>query len=254
MTTAAAVASLDTMFHRPTAGLRWPLMLLAAPLLVGAPPLAAQTDTGAAWQWAASAGADSDYRFRGISLSDERPTVHLGLAGDHTSGGYGGASLNLVRLEPGEHDVQLLLYAGLAHKHASGFSWEAGVLHAMFGRASRYDYTELYAGLLASHWNTRLYYSPDYFGRGWSSLYAELNGSLALSEPLRAFVHVGALSRLQQRSGGAGSPTRYDVRAGLSLSLERLQWQLAWVGASRNHNQAYGERQHTLVLSVATFF
>lgn len=239
------------MLRRPNASL-WPLLLAAAQ------PLAAQEASTASptqdhWQWAASAGADSDYRFRGVSLSGERATARLGVAADHTSGWYGGASLSAVRLGRGERSAQLLLYTGLARKLVGGFSWEVGMVGAHVDRASHYDYAELYAGLSAPHWNTRLYYSPDYFSLGWPSLYAELNGSFLLREPLRAFVHVGALSRLQQH-GSQGQRTRYDARAGLSLSFESLQWQLAWVGASRHYPQAYGHRRHTLVLSVTTFF
>jgi hypothetical protein len=65
-------------------------------------------------------------------------------------------------------------------------------------------------------------------------------------------MHVGVLKRLHSDAGG--SSTRQDARIGLSLSFEPLQWQLAWVGASRNYTQSYGHRRNTVVLSLSAFF
>lgn len=205
------------------------------------------------WQWAASLNIDSDYRFRGVSLSDEKPAAQVGLSFDHTSGWYGGASLGAATLEPGERRPLLLAYAGHAQElPGQGLSWELGSVGAFFGGGSSYNYVEVYAGLSGQHWSTRLYYSPDYFGRDWPSVYAEFNASWPLGESWRAFMHVGVLKRLQ--GDASGSSTREDARFGLSLGFEPLQWQLAWVGASRNYTQSYGHRRNTVVLSLSAFF
>ena len=205
------------------------------------------------WQWAASLGVNSDYRFRGVSLSDEHPSLHAAFSLDHASGAYGGAALNTTELEPGERRPQWQAYGGYAMTLAQGLSGELGGVLARISGESGYDYGECYLGLAAQRWSARLYYSPDYLGRGWASLYGELGASLPLGERLRLFGHAGALHALDENPIGVRPATRYDASVGVALFIESFELRLAWVGTSHSY-AAYPQRRNTAVLGATLAF
>jgi uncharacterized protein (TIGR02001 family) len=193
-------------------------------------------------QFSGSIAVESDQRFRGVSLSDGKPDLRLSLAYDVPNGWYGGASATGVEFEREPSQLELLVYAGHVWRAGAGANWELGVTAAHFSGGTRYDYQEVFAGLLAERWSARVYYSPDYYSAGIPTVYAELNGGVPLRANLRAFGHVGALSRLR----GGAQRTRIDLRAGLALARDAWELQLAWHGIARDgsYPSAY-ERQRT---------
>ena len=208
-------------------------------------------------QFAASAGVDSEYRFRGVSLSDGRPGLRLSLSYDHPGGAYAGTSATEAELARGQRYTQLLGYAGFVTRTEQGCSWEFGLSASHFGGDSSYDYAEVFAGLLTERWSLRVYYAPDYFGRGQATAYAELDGHLALAPPWRLFGHAGALAVVGGVVDRDTRTTRTDLRAGLGLTVASFDVQLAWVGASRGgpYPADYGGMRRTgWVLSASASF
>ena len=203
-------------------------------------------------QVSGSVSVESDQRFRGVSLSDGKPDLRLSLAVDAPNGWYGGASATGVELERGSRQIELLGYAGHVWRIGAGLHWELGATAAHFTGGAHYDYQEVFAGLLAERWSARVYYSPDYYSAGVPTAYAELNGGVPLQANVRAFGHVGALSRLR----GSAQRTRVDVRAGLALARDAWELQLAWHGIGRDGSYATAyERQRTgWVLSASYSF
>ena len=211
-----------------------------------------------AWgQTAASITAESDYRFRGVSLSNLKPDVRLNLAYDDASGWYAGASATTVQLDSRQRQAALFVYGGVARRALPGLAWEVGATAAHLGDNTHYDYAELFAGVIAQRWNARAYVSPSYFGSGARTLYTELNGGLPLAPPLRLFGHLGALWRL-----GGGPPdeshqrARFDTRVGVSAGVDAVEFQLAWVHGDRAgiYPVAYGRQRSAWVLSAASVF
>ena len=199
---------------------------------------------------------ESDYRFRGISLSGEDPTAHLSLSYDHPRGAYGGASLSSVELEPGSHQAGLTAYAGYARRSGAAGTWEVGATLNRFAGAAAYDYDEVFAGYVAERWTARLYLSPDYFGRGARTLYGEFNGALPLTREWRTFAHLGVLARLSGDTAAGIGAARYDARVGLGLRIAQFDVQLAWVGTSQGvpYVGSYQQRRNTAVLSASYDF
>jgi hypothetical protein len=122
-----------------------------------------------------------------------------------------------------------------------------------------YDYTEVYAGLLGQQLQGRLYFSPDYFGRGVRSVYAELDMQWALGRGWRAQAHVGGLAVDEDTGAAYGHPQRQaraDVRAGVSHPLGDAEVQLYWSAAQHGgpYPTSYGGNASGWVLSLATFF
>jgi uncharacterized protein (TIGR02001 family) len=146
-----------------------PFILPAALLLATANAAAAQEPVPSAEQapLGASAGGFSiggevglmsDYRFRGVSRSDEDPAAQAGLTLQHDSGFYVGArgttlnGLDSFRLrDPSSRDlgdVQVDLYAGYTAEIGAGFELDGGAMYYLFaGGEGATDYVEPYASL-----------------------------------------------------------------------------------------------------------
>lgn len=174
----------------------------------------------------------SDYRYRGVSLSDGDPAAQLALNWDGPGGVYAGTLASGVRLagDAGMRaQLQLLPYLGYARRLRPGLSWDVGADYAAFTGDRGYDYAEAYAGLAGERLGLRLHYAHRYFGEGPPVLYAEGNGSLPLSPRLRLLGHLGVLRRNggNGRYGGeAPSRYRYDASAGAGLTLGAYDLQL----------------------------
>lgn len=212
---------------------------------------------GAYGQVSGSVALTSDYRFRGVSLSDEKPAAQFGIAYDHASGWYAGAFGSTVQLaNQADRHLQLLSYLGYAWRARSGLSWEAGAGYTAFSGAGGFDYPQAYLGVAANRWNSRLYYAPNYFGQGSATLYAELNGTRPLNDRFHLQGHVGLLRRM---GSGTGQSRRYgfDLSAGVGADLQAASIQLAWVvtdSADTLYPIDESRSRNALVLSVLRSF
>jgi len=211
-------------------------MLLPRPALI-AMLLAcglARADVGA------TLSLQTDARDRGLSYSGNRPSAQLGLAGDFDAGWYAGMSLGEARFAD-RSGPWLRVYGGRVMSLVPGLNGEFGLLAHRFDRIRRYDFVEAYAGLLGERWNLRVYASPDYYGIGQRSVYAEVNGRWPLGAEASSPALVGHVGALRGWGGDAvpaytepHGPTRTDLRAGLSWPWGGSgEWQLLWTSASR---------------------
>jgi len=226
--------------------------LLAAPLLLLAAPAQAQ--------FGASVGLQSDYVYRGHSLSERRPSLSLNLAYDHPGGAYAGATL----IAPVAHDEDLsrlgiVGYAGYAAALGSGPSIDLGVSASdLIGYRypkHRVSYQEVYAGLVGDHLSFHVHYSPDYFQTGAKTLYTDLDGAIRPTDAWRIFAHLGAITPLDAPRGPGSRKERYDVSLGVARAAPHSEVSLAWVNAAPAP-RAEGKPQDraAVVLSLAYFF
>jgi uncharacterized protein (TIGR02001 family) len=187
-------------------------------------------------QFAGSVTLSSDYRFRGVSLSDDRPSAQLSFDYDLPSTGwYAGGMMASVRLDP-THAAQLLVYGGYASRLTTNLSWEAGARYTRFTGSESYAYAETYVGLTYKQLVGRIYYAPNYFGFGYPTHYAELNDSHNLVGKWYVFGHAGYLRRSGDVVDYHTSRYRSDVRAGVGLALAPCDVQLSW---STVHGASY---------------
>lgn len=105
-------------------------MLLAASAL-STPALAQEEASG---PFTLSGGIDvvSDYRFRGISLSNEKVAVQPTLSVSHESGFYAGVWGSSLPDSPLYGKFELDLFAGYSAEIASGTTIDAGVTYYMY--------------------------------------------------------------------------------------------------------------------------
>jgi uncharacterized protein (TIGR02001 family) len=203
-------------------------------------------------QMSFSAAVDSDDRLRGVSLSHGRPDVRLDFGYDHPTGLYAGASLAAAsgRARP-EALIHYTAYAGWVSQPRAGLSWEGGLSHTHIGDRDRYDYDEIYAGLITSGVSARLSYSPRYYGHDVQTLYADLSGAKQISRHVRLFAHAGWLTRV---SGAWRLRRRYDVSAGIATTIDACELRLSVTQAPSLYAWGREDGGTALVISAVRAF
>lgn len=222
--------------------------------LIAALALAAATSGHA--EVGVTVGVDSDARYRGVSLSDSKPSARVTVNDDLADRWYVGASATSARVgATGDSAVQWLGYAGWTKPIGDGRHLELGIDASHFAGVSGYDFVEGYAGLLAEGWSTRIYFAPDYWGRHVRVAYAELDARVPVSARGRLFGHVGALLPLGGAHGDANRP-RGDAALGVGATLGRWDLRLAWVAASADgpYPAVYAGHRQAVVAGVSLSF
>jgi uncharacterized protein (TIGR02001 family) len=221
-----------------------------------------------AWaQVGAGLSADSDFRFRGDTLTDGRPSLTLNISYDHESGAYAGGSLvGAQGVHGGGQFVGYFAYIGYATRAGKGVSWDVGVSNAGLtqiipGQASvrkyMFNYTEVYVGAITDNLSAHIHYSPDYFGEHVSTVYVDVDGAIRPVLHWRLFGHVGALTPVSGGEGPQGGRReRYDLRAGVAREFKRCEVRLAWTTASPDpeYPPEYAPRRQAFVVGASYFF
>lgn len=236
-------------------------MGIGTPARCGLLALASLWTVPVAAQLAGSVSAATDVRIRGISLNGGRPALTLGLAYDHPSGVYFGASATAGDTRRfGTQFLSRSINLGYAARLSPRLAWEAGVIDTrvesnVFQRFKG-GYTEAYVGLNSERLSARLFYTPRFFQRDVDAAYLDLNGNLRLSQRLRAFGHFGLLVPIGGRSGAVLPRTRHDLRLGTAIAFRRGEVQLAWVrsGAGTAYLGPRRQDADALILSATRHF
>jgi len=199
----------------------------------------------------------SDYRYRGVSLSQGKPEAQVDVDYDSSNGWYAGMLASGVKLGYTESE-QYVAYAGYSGKFLSGLNWEAGASNVRFAGKPEYNYIEEFVGLTSDHFNGRIYFSPSYFDQETRSIYAELNAAYSLQDNFQLLAHIGLLHYLTiSDESTSETASRYDGRIGVNTKVADWNIQLAWVALQRRSTQYphYDDRNpHTVVLSVSYSF
>jgi len=179
----------------------------------------------------------SDYRYRGVSLSGNRPAVQAGLSFDARNGLYAGAFASTLDAAFIESHALVQAYAGFAQRSGEA-AWDAGASVTLFPHAADYNYGELHAGLSWERWSAALHYAPEYFGRRVRTLYAEANvawpqgWTLPWPAGVRTSLvaHAGVLYARSTGDDLSGTRNRRaDAKAGIAFDARWAKLELAWV-------------------------
>ncbi|TAL37350.1 TorF family putative porin [Phenylobacterium sp.] len=189
----------------------------------------AQDDSGPSFSF--NIGANTDYVFRGISQTDEDPSVFGGI--DATMGiGYAGVWVSNVDFSNGT-DAEYDLYAGIKPT-AGPVTFDLGVIYYGYvdsPKGSNQDYVE--AKLAASvpagpaTLGAAVFYSPEFFGDTGDAWYYEINAAVTIPDTKVSVS--GALGR-QDIEVGPGYTT-WNAGLGYALtdniSLDLRYWDTA---------------------------
>ena len=210
-------------------------------------------------QVGASVGLQSDYVYRGRSLTDGRPALTLSAAFDHPTGLYAGVGVT-ARDTPrnGVDLADAVLYAGYAQTLGAGAALDLGIsqTRTVSYRPARrtFDFRELYAGVATEHASLRVHYAPDYYDSGVATLYVDAGAAIRPSETLRLFAHAGALTPIGGRRGPFLRRTRYDLSVGIARRLGDAELSLTWTRLAPAQRIGGRRERDAIVVGAAYFF
>ncbi len=134
----------------------------------------------------------SDYDFRGITQTNEKPAFQLGIDYAFESGFYLNAWGSNVDFGPGDPNMEVDFGAGFAGGDAeNSFGYDVGVVSYLYPGASDINMLEFYAGVSKGPFDAKFWYSPDNAGSGRSAYYLEGNVLLPLAENFAFVGHAG---------------------------------------------------------------
>jgi len=183
-------------------------------------------------------GLHSQYIWRGMTQTDEKPALQGGMDYEHASGFYAGVWASNVSwlTDTNVYDsggsLEIDLYAGFAGEFGeTGIGYDVGVLQYLYpgNRTSgkpKADATELYAGLSYGWLSGK--YSYLVSDEGWAfsdargTWYAELNADIPVADTgFTVNLHIGRFEFDGSPAGASNSAYDYtDWKAGLTKSWD----------------------------------
>jgi len=207
-------------------------------------------------------GLTTDYRFRGISQTQNGAAVQGGVDYAHSSGFYVGNWNSSVssQLYPSGSGIESDLYLGFKKEVFKGFTVDVGTMNYVYSRASSFGTSEVYAGVGYGPVTVKVSQSlSNYFGVANSvgSRYFQAD----LAQPVTSKITLGAhVGRTYVNDSTSLDYTDYRVGA----SYDAAGWV---IGANFYTNNNYGSStkqattvagqslyKNTVVLSVAKSF
>jgi len=121
------------------------LASLALPALLAATPAMAQEEETGPIDISFSIAGVTDYRFRGVSLSNGDPAIQPSLTVSHESGLYASLWGSNIANNDGD-DIEIDATIGLS-KEVGSLTLNAGGIYYIYPGASEYDYAELFGSV-----------------------------------------------------------------------------------------------------------
>ncbi len=184
---------------------------------------------GEAFEVSGNVAFTTDYRFRGISLSDNNFAVQGGFDVGHSSGLYVGTWASNVELGDGQGSTELDLYGGYAGE-AGAIGYDVGVILYAYPESDDLNYYELYGSISGTaglvDLTAGLAYVPEQDNTGdEDNTYIYASAGLPLGEsPYSLGAHIG------YEDGAFG-----DEKIDYSLSVDKacedwgIDLSLAWI-------------------------
>lgn len=194
-----------------------------------APALAQDGKSEGPGKFAGTVSLGTDYVFRGISQTDEKPALQADFNytyaySENLSSYFGVFGSNVDFNDGDEASIEVDLYAGLKPKFA-GFEFDAGVIAYLYPGASDaldYDYFE---GKLGAAYDLGFalisasgFYSPSYFAHSGDGYY--LMGGLEVPLPFGITLEGHFARQWIENNTKFGTPDYYDWHAGARLLYE----------------------------------
>lgn len=197
----------------------------------------------------ANAAIVSDYRFRGLSLSDRKPAIQGGIDVTHGSGLFAGVWLSNIS-NYGGSVIEADVYAGYGRSLA-GFDVSGGVYGYLYPDGRGVNYVEVQSAVARTIGPVTTTFTAAYIPsqkNAEENIYLSVDGELAIvGTPLSATVSIG-------RENGAYDE-KWDWSAGLTYKLDAFDISATYVDS--NYGSALEEGRNGragVVLSVKAIF
>ncbi len=160
--------------------------------------MSAEALADGAWSASGNVALTTDYKFRGISQSNEEAAIQGGFDVAHEAGFYVGAWGSSVDFDTddGDYDgsLELDVYLGYgAELGDTGWAWDLGFLYYDYpgDDGAKGDYQEIYLGLGWEDLALGFAYSSDYYAETGDFWYLYADYSFALPNDFTLGLHVG---------------------------------------------------------------
>lgn len=194
--------------------------------------------------------AVSDYRFRGVSLSEKDPAFQPGITISHESGFYVGAWGSNIADNPGD-DIEVDLFAGFSG--GEDVTWDVGATYYVYPGFSSANYVELIGKLGhtvgPAELGLMLGYTPSQDNTGdQDNFYLGGNASVGIpNSPIKVNASLGF-------EDGAFGDNKVDWSLGLSADVSGFTLGAAYVDTNRNGTYVPGDSKATAVFSISYTF
>lgn len=231
-------------------------LTLAVALLNGIPSAMAEPHVSA------NISLTSDYRFRGISQSNESSALQGGFDVAFEPGfyvGIWGSSVDFDSNEGFDGSLELDYYAGWSMETASAVGLDLGYIYYDYpgDEGAEGDYQELYAKVSYKDVTLGINYSDDYYASSDELLYYYADYSLSLNEIWSLDIHLG-YSELQRGGGflATAEDSYMDYSLAVTASLMEVDWTVAYVGSDLEQEEVFDTDwgDDSLVFSVSKSF
>jgi uncharacterized protein (TIGR02001 family) len=244
-------------------------LALAAFLAVMSIPALAQ-DAKSDWTVTGNVGLFSDYRFRGISQTDESPALQGGFDVGHSSGFYvGNWNSNIDSDFFAGANLEMDFYGG--YKGSFGdFGYDVGLLYYYYpnsgrGDADKIDNTEIYFGIGYGGFSAKYYHAIGEFfsvDDSENSYYIDLGYTHDLGNGFGLVAHVGYQklkgdARVIEMDETDRNSSIIDYKLGVTYDLSGFIVGLSYIDTNRDLAGARPNRNisdGTGVLSISKTF
>ncbi len=220
--------------------------LLAASLVVGCgmaatPAFADETDPPAEFTVTGNAAMVTDYRFRGISLSNGDPAIQGAINVNHSSGLYAGVWGSSLEDSAPYGSVETDFYAGWTGAVSDGLTADVGMTYYVYfnGKVGDANYFEPYVSLtktlgpVSAKAGAAYAWKQDALG-GDDNLYLYTDWTLGVpNTPVSIAAHLGYADGAQSPKvlTGAGTGGGWDYSLGASYAVTKnLAASVTYVG------------------------
>lgn len=184
----------------------------------------------------------SDYRFRGVSLTQKDPTVQLGFDYAHESGFYAGLWGSGVDFGPDypDADLELDVYLGFGFPITDAVRADLSVVRYNYPDSGALNYNEFIGKLVFNEMITAtLGYSNDIYNSDETGLYFGLSGSFPLPNEFALNANVG-YSDFDDGVLGPGSANYMDYGIGVSRAFGPAELALTWIATNGDGKDLFG--------------
>ena len=204
----------------------------------------------------------SDYRFRGISQSNDDIAIQGGFDIAFENGIYLGTWGSSVDFGTADGDgfdgtLELDYYAGWSMETESGVGVDVGYLYYDYpgDDGAEGDYQEIYGSVSFFDITLGGAYSDDYYGETENFFYYYADYSLGFGDNFSLDLHIG-YNDLDEDGGylSDGADSYIDYSVGVTASYLSVDWSLAWVGTDLDGEEYFGLDDlvdDTLVFSIS---
>lgn len=169
----------------------------------------------------------SDYIFRGVSQTDNNPTIQGGVDYGHSSGFYAGAWASNVDFDDPDFSSEYNIYGGYSNEFGeTGIGYDVGMLRYIYpGVGGDADFNEAYASLSYSFFTFGIAHTTNVFNVGEDATYYNLGFEYGLPYEITLAAGIGYSDFDDEPSSG---DSYADYLISVSKTIADLDFAITW--------------------------